>query len=181
MLAKQLRAPCKCECPARRSSGRHKIIGGLSEREPATSGRTRVSRLPDRGKCPLHNCGSLGARTRSGNRPDPCRARTTQGQLKAEMLAPPTAMPPNSYRCDRGLFGGSRSYRRWRTAVPDLCKRWVFSADGDAVSVLLEHGERRQVAEVIWSVRGAAGRAVRQTKLRRSTIAVLRVDGVDRK
>src|ERR1700747_18525 len=37
-----------------------------------------------------------------------------------------------------------------------------FSRGGDAVSALLAHGERGQLAAVIWSAR-AAGSAVRQT------------------
>jgi hypothetical protein len=62
--------------------------------KPATSGRARVSRLPDRGKCPLHNCGSLRARACSGDRPDPCRGRTTQGQPEGRNAGTATGDAP---------------------------------------------------------------------------------------
>jgi hypothetical protein len=37
-----------------------------------------------------------------------------KASLKAKMLAPPMAMPPkkNSYHCEQGSFGGTRSDRR---------------------------------------------------------------------
>jgi len=54
------------------------------EWEPGTSCRTRASRLPNRGKCPLYNCGILGGRACSGNRFDSCRGRTTQGQPEGQ-------------------------------------------------------------------------------------------------
>jgi hypothetical protein len=56
----------------------------------------------------------------------------------------------------------------------------AFSAGGDGGSVF-EHGERGQVAAVIWSVRGSLQDVPSQKLLKIGAIVVLRVGGVDRK